>query len=126
MAMRRYGDEERAAVMAALLDGQSVSSVAKLYNIPKGTVSDWKRVALRMRSGVGETPTQKRDVGELLYELLIAELGALIAQARAVSNETWLREQSASELAVLRGVGHDKLLRLLQAYQNDGEAADVS
>ena len=109
--------------MAALLDGQSVSSVAKQYGLPKGTVSDWKRKAQQMREGVGENPTQKKDVGELLFKLLIAELQALIAQAEAVSDVKWIKRQSASELAVLRGVGHDKLIRLLQAYDGEGNTA---
>ena len=46
-----YNDDIRAPVMAALLDGQSVSSVAKQYGLPKGTVSDWKRKAQQIARG---------------------------------------------------------------------------
>ena len=38
-----YDDTIKAAVMAALLAGQSINSVAKEYQIPKGTVSGWRR-----------------------------------------------------------------------------------
>jgi len=40
MAKTTYSPETKAAVMAALLEGQSVCKVAKEYSIPKGTVSD--------------------------------------------------------------------------------------
>lgn len=43
MAKRNeYSEETKAAVMAALLTGQSVSSLSREYGIPKGTVSGWK------------------------------------------------------------------------------------
>jgi transposase-like protein len=37
-----YSEEIKAAVMAALLTGQSVSEVAKEYKIPEGTIYSWK------------------------------------------------------------------------------------
>jgi transposase-like protein len=40
--MNRYDESTKAAVMGALLAGQSISSVAREYQIPKGTVSEWK------------------------------------------------------------------------------------
>jgi transposase-like protein len=43
IARNSYTDETKAAVMAALLEGQSVSSVAKEYDISKVTVSNWKK-----------------------------------------------------------------------------------
>ena len=36
-----HSEEVKAAVMQALLAGQSISSAAKEYNIPRGTVADW-------------------------------------------------------------------------------------
>lgn len=59
MATRDYSAELRAAVMAALLAGQSVSSVAREYNIPKGTVAGWKRQALGLAQQA--TAVGKRD-----------------------------------------------------------------
>lgn len=47
MARQSYSEEVKAAAMASLLEGQSVSAVAKEYEIPKGTVSNWKRSAVQ-------------------------------------------------------------------------------
>jgi transposase-like protein len=60
MARNSYTDETKAAVMAALLEGQSVPSVAKEYDIPKGTVSNWKKAVAEV---VHEDRTQKRGGG---------------------------------------------------------------
>lgn len=107
-----YSDETKAAVMAALLAGQSINSVAREYKIPKGTVSDWNRKA---HERVGPEPTQKREIGALLLEYLQTNLATLRKQSEVFSDEKWLKRQSASELAVLHGVLADKTIRLLEA-----------
>ena len=71
---RSYSNEMKAAVMAALLQGQSVSSLAKEYKIPKGTVSNWKRKAQSEADGVQPDRTQKKEIGDLLVEYLQANL----------------------------------------------------
>lgn len=109
--MSKYSDETRAAVMSALLQGQSVSSVAKEYEIPKGTVSNWKR-------GVGGTEkrTQKSErIGELLIEYLNENLITLKVQSEFFRTEEWLKKQHAADAAVLHGVLTDKSIRLLEA-----------
>ena len=115
--MSKYKDETRAAVMAALLTGQSVSSIAKQYDIPKGTVSSWKR-------GVGGRikATQKTEhIGELLVKYLQTNLEALSAQAEQFKDHDWLRKQTASDAAVLHGVMTDKAIRLLEALSKSSE-----
>lgn len=122
MAKQRvYNDETKAAVMAALLAGQSVSSVAREYKIPKGTVSDWKRKAAGEASGA--KPTQKRAaIGDLLVDYLETNLHTLKEQSRLFSDHEWLRGQDASQLAVLHGVVADKTVRLLEALGgSDGD-----
>lgn len=115
---RDYDEQTRAAVMAALLAGQSVNSVAKEYKIPKGTVSGWKDKAL----GVVTEATQKRDeIGGKLYAYLLASLDALKAQSIVFADPAWLRKQPANELAVLHGVLTDKAIRLLEAQSADPE-----
>ncbi len=119
MARRQYDDETKAAAMAALLAGQSLNSVADEYQIPRGTVATWKRNA---RAGVYEQDQpQKKKIGDLLLAYVETNLIALEAQARAFSDETWLRNQPASEAAVLHGVMTDKAIRLLEAF---GKADD--
>lgn len=110
MTKRPHDPEIRAAVVAALLAGQSVSQVAREYEIPKGTVSAWKR------RGVARDATQKTEgVGALLLELLEANLRGLIAASALLQDEAWLREQGAAELGTLLGITHDKTVRMLEA-----------
>ena len=107
-----YEGETKAAVMAALLAGQSISSVAKEYNIPKGTVSGWKRQA----AGVVSLATQKKqDVGDLILSLLLAELTTLQQMTEAFSDSKWIYKQNAADIAVLYGVMQDKAFRKLEA-----------
>jgi transposase-like protein len=112
-----YSEEVKAQAMAALMTGQSINSVAREYNLPKGTVSDWKAQAT---TGVGLQPTQNTredasDVGGLLLTYLRTNLRALTAQAETFADPLWLRGQDASQLAVLHGVMTDKAVRLLEA-----------
>jgi hypothetical protein len=107
-----YNDETKAAVMASLLSGQSVGQVAREYNIPKGTVSGWKKGA------VPNNATQKKDIGLLLLAYLETNLNTLRMQAIHFSDEKWLFKQNAADLAVLHGVMTDKAIRLLEAMSN--------
>jgi transposase-like protein len=98
--------------MAALLAGQSVSATAKEYNIPKGTVSSWRKQA----AGVVSKVTQKKqDVGELILGLLLAELTTLKQMTEAFADEKWIYKQNAADVAVLYGVMQDKAFRKLEA-----------
>lgn len=121
MANRDYSDEVRAAVMASLLAGQSVSAVAREYKLPKGTVSDWKRKAAE---GVGPTPTQKRnEIGAMLLELVEANIAALVAVSHTMADPEWSRKQSASELGTIFGITYDKVIRMLEAMGGDDGGA---
>jgi transposase-like protein len=122
-----YGPETKAAVMAALLAGQSVSSVAREYKLPKGTVSGWKRQAeRRVEEGVAPTATQKSRVSTLLVAYLEKNLEALAVQAEVFADPAWIREQGAAELATLHGVMTDKAVRLIEAFgRAEEEEADA-
>jgi transposase-like protein len=114
--MAQYSEDTKAAVMAALLTGQSVSQVAREYDIPKGTVNSWKQRNMR------DFATQKRErIGELLVSYLSTSLETLEAQARMFSNEEWLKKQNAADVAVLHGVVTDKAIRLLEALAHQSE-----
>jgi len=118
MGHSKYDDDTKAAVMAALLQGQSVTSVSKEYDIPKGTVSGWKSKAEDAAGdSLEQMPTQKRDseVGKLLIQYLQTNLDALQEQAEQFSDREWLQKQSAAEVATLHGVMTDKAVRLLEA-----------
>lgn len=118
---RQYTPELKATVMSALLAGQSLNSVAEEYEIPRGTVATWKRLA---KDGVYEADQpQKKEIGELLLDYLIFNLRALRAQSELFADRDWLKNQEASELAVLHGVMTDKAIRLMEAF---GRADDDS
>lgn len=112
MARRSYTDEQKAAVMAALLAGQSVSEVAREYKIPEGTIKDWSS---RTDRSVPVATGKKAEIGELLVEYVRENLTTLREQAVVFRDPEWLRKQGASELAVLHGVLMDKSIRLLEA-----------
>ena len=130
MTRRTYSEETKAAAMAALLQGQSVCSVAKEYKVPKGTVSGWRKRAFNAANGVVGSATQKKErIGELLIEYISTSLETLKKQAKAFGNEKWLKEQEASQAAVLHGVIADKTIRLLEALsgpEDDTEKLDNS
>lgn len=123
-----HSDEVKGAVMAALLAGQSISSVAKEYKIPKGTVHGWQRQAetLTRSGGVGGVATEKQGrIGDLLFEYLIASLMSLKVQAEHFGDKKWLERQSADSLAILHGVTVDKAVRLLEALTS-GDASNAA
>ena len=127
--MAVHDEQTKAAVMAALLEGQSVSSVAKKYEIPKGTVSDWKRkVATTVEvGGSDEKPTQKGNqgsIGNLLMTLLETNVRSLIAISEKTADPEWLDKQTASEVSLLFGVKHDKVVRMIEALNgSDAEGS---
>lgn len=108
---REYSPEEKAAVMAALLAGQSVSQAAATYRIPRGTIAAWSGEVRRMQTD----PNTKKDIGDLLVRYLESNLQALTAQMEVFSDRKWLEKQSASEVGVLHGILADKAIRLLEA-----------
>jgi transposase-like protein len=121
--MSNYNEETKGAVMAALLAGQSVSSVAKEYNIPKGTVSGWRKQAREFVAGgrAGSDPKKGERVGDLLIEYLEANLITLKQQVEAFGDPVWLKKQTASDAAVLHGVMTDKAVRLLEAFGDNSD-----
>jgi transposase-like protein len=124
---REYAPEVKAAVMAALLAGQSVDSVAEKFEIPEGTVKAWKsrnvKPILEGVAGVA-TPKTHEEVADLLMELTRAELRGLIALAQHMTNEKWLEKQGAEQLGVLKGITHDKVFRLLEALNRPDDGVE--
>jgi transposase-like protein len=123
--MSKYSDETKAAVMAALLTGQSVSAVAKEYKIPHGTVRSWKSRQLNGESVATVATVKKVEIGDLLIEYLRENLATLRAQVIAFRNEDWLSRQDASDVAVLHGVLTDKAVRLIEAMSHVSDDTDT-
>lgn len=110
-----HDDAKRAAVIGALLAGQSIHEVARAYNVSRRTVLDWKRTA----GIITRVPPQKADeLGELISGVLRANLRAVqILAERIGTDPDWWRKQQASDLAVLSGVLTDKSIRILEALE---------
>lgn len=107
--------------MAALLTGQSVSSVASEYKVPKGTVGHWSKQVRINADIVSDIRTQKEPIGIKLMGYLRAALDTLTKQAVVFGDTNWLKKQPANELAILHGVLADKTIRLLEALSTSAE-----
>jgi len=110
-----HAPEVRAAATAALLSGQSISAVAKEYDIPRSTVGRWRT------EPIPDLGIQKREIGDLLLEYLQENLITLKAQAKAFGDPDWLKLQGAQELAILHGVMTDKAVRLIEAMSKNAD-----
>lgn len=133
MARKEYSDEEKAAVLAALLVGQSVSSVAKEYSIPKGTVSSWqKREQEKLAVVRNDAGTQlnggqaQTEFGNKLARYMEASLDSLTSQVEVMGEKEYLRKQEMQQLAVGYGVQMDKFIRLLEAMNRDKSESDTA
>lgn len=122
MAKREYKEETKATVLAALMSGQSVNAVAKQYDIPKGTVSAWQKRsqhvidpiradAAREFNGEGATT----EIGGLFASYLTTSLSALIAMAKLMGDESYLRDKGIEGVAMAYGVMTDKVVRVTEA-----------
>ena len=120
--VQQYGDDTKAAVLAALLAGQSVSKVAEEYHIPRTTIIGWRNVAGVSKSAVSDA--KKAEFGELIADYLREALLTLSVQAREFRDKAWLEKQPASEAAVLHGVLADKAIRILAALEPEPGAAE--
>jgi len=126
---REYTPEVKAAVMAALLSGQSGASISKEFGIPRGTIAAWRaRKVQPMVEGVASSATQKQQdqINVLLLELVIAQLKSQIALADHSANKVWLMQQDASALGVFLGIENDKVFRLVQALNSARTESEVT
>lgn len=126
---REYSPEVKAEVMAALLSGQSASSIAKEFGIPRGTVAAWQaRKAQPIFDSVATDAAQKRQdqINGLVLDLVVAQLRSQIALAEHAGDKKWLFLQDASAVAMLQGVGNDKIFRLLQELDRERPDPDPS
>jgi transposase-like protein len=124
-----YSDQVKAQALAALLTGQSFSEVSRMLNVPIGTLKSWKQ---RDVAGLGapdasSASTKRERIGALLLDYIEEGLTTLREQVRVFRDATWLKQQSASEVAVLHGVIADKQIRLLEALadESDDSAPDA-
>lgn len=117
MRGKAHSDDTKAKVIAALLAGAGVVEIARELGLPHNTVSNYK----------SEIPEEKLDelrrkkgarIDDLVYDYLVQNLETLRAQSKAVSDESYINQQPAGEMATLHGVIADKTVRLLEVATN--------
>lgn len=119
-----YTEEQKAAVLASLIAGNTYAYVAEQYGIPEGTIKAWKAERDGSRSAVVITEKQEA-LKSLMMGLLEQELITLQGIARQVMNRDWLEKQKASEVAILYGVIFDKAMRKIEAWSGGDNSEDT-
>ena len=104
---------KKAAIIGALLTGESVSKLAEEFGISRTTIYRWKKESPELQN-----VTQK-NIGDLLLEYLQESLITLKEQAAFFRDPDWLDKQEAADVAVLHGVMSDKSYRMLEALSKD-------
>jgi len=113
MRGKKHSDDVRARVIAALLAGCGVVEIARELNIPHQSVSNYKKEIPKDK--LGELRQKKGErLDDLVYDYLVQNLETLRAQSKAVSDESYINQQPAGEMATLHGVIADKTIRLLE------------
>ena len=118
-----YDDQKRAAVLAALLAGQSVSAVAREYDVSRRAVQLWRDAA-----GISHAPVSQQkyeDIGTLVSDVLTNLLTTVSVLAERSRDEEWFNRQDAADVAVLAGVFTDKSIRILEALESAGQPGDM-
>ena len=114
---KQLPDATRAAIIAALLAGQSVTQVATEFKINKSVVSRLR--ATRPPLELQQVATQKEESLErLVLEYVSTNLRTLKTQSEVVGRPEYIEAQPASEIAVLHGVIADKTFRILSAMES--------
>lgn len=118
MRGQKHSDETRSLALAALLEGQGISEVARRYKLPKSTVVDLKHSIDSEEFAQVRTKKQE-SLAELIEAHLRSSLQAAGNIAKQTQDANWLAKQDSDKLGVFYGILTDKAVRILEA----GEAA---
>lgn len=117
MKGKRISDEQRAVVIAALLEGQAVTKVAEQFKLPHSTVSRLKKaIPQEQLDEVGRKKAE--NIAALISANLEGSFEAIQNILKVTNDDNWLHKQPASELATFLGVTSDKVFRVLEAIEN--------
>jgi hypothetical protein len=121
MGRKKYSEEVKAAVLAALALGIPSAELEQQYKVPAATIRAWKFD--QKATPVAIVATQKREmVGELCVDFLVETFRTLQIQVKHFGDLAWLKSQSANEAASLFGTVTDRGFRLLEALEAGAEA----
>lgn len=113
---KEHSEEVKAQVLASLLSGESITSVAHKYKIPPGTIKSWKNRQDATPVALVAT-TKREEIGGLLIGFLEKSIRSLSVQVEQFGDKTWLQNQSAADLTELFGSLTDRTFRLLEALE---------
>lgn len=116
MRGKKHSDQTRAAAIAALLEGQGVTEVARRYNLPHPTVSNLK--SSLSSTQLNEVRQEKvEELAALIENHLHTSLQAAANIAKQTENADWRNKQTADDLGVFYGILTDKAVRILEAAE---------
>lgn len=123
MRGQKRSEKVRATALAALLEGQGISEVARRYKLPPSTVRDLKNSINSDEFAKVRAKKEERLAG-LIEQHLEASLEAATSIARHAKNVEWLNKQDADKLGVFYGIVTDKSVRILEAAENAAGTPD--
>lgn len=120
--VKQHSENVKLEAIGLYMQGHSYTFVANKLGISVGTAKTWKHnimpsITAEMRKDWAE------QIEYNLYRTIIMAQHAMMEQLEVMSDSEWIRKQTASDLAVLHGVTHDKVVRLLEAT-GQGQDAD--
>ena len=128
----RYSEQQKKEALDAIAENETLSSVAKRLAIPVSTLSGWLKKSKQMEVGpikpvsILTSSHQLGDIGDHLVDYICELLSTLKLQAKFLSNEEWLKAQSANQLAALHGVLADRTILLLEALSEPPQPTNAS
>lgn len=114
----RPSEAMKAAVLASLMLGMKPSRIALQYGLNAETVKRWES-----EFDITNPIERQGRLGEMFLTFLEQELTSLVAISIATSDEEWIQEQPAGELAVLISAKTDRVMKLLEALGRKSEPA---
>lgn len=109
----------KARAIAALIVGESPASVADRLRLPRESVRNWK-LALSAEKLAEVSRDSAGRFNEVVCDNVEATLRSLSAQAVAISDPEYLRQQSARDIAALHGGIADHALLMLDRLNLQG------
>lgn len=123
MRGQRHSDQTRGAALAALLEGQGISEVARRYKLPTSTVRDLKKTI--DSEEFAKVREKKQDsLAALIEAHLHTSLKAATNIASQTENADWRNKQDADKLGVFYGILTDKAVRILEAAETASPAEE--
>jgi hypothetical protein len=118
--------QRRNKAVALLIAGVGTVAIAKALNVPEGTVRQWKSRHMT-KEQLQELRARWEDkFDEEMLAFLADTIAAQRAMMKVVSDEEYLKRQSAVDVAILFETVNDRSLRLFDAMQRAAaEGIDV-